>query len=189
MSGLHAAGVVKIGVATKGYKFHPKFYSFKVGEKRVCFVGSANLTGHAFGGNIELVREYEDDGAAAAWFNRLWEASNAPTQEWLDEYDRRAAQTTRNSQAQLDQMAPPPAPMVPTPVSVPTPEAVVSAVIEADPFSSWRSYVAALKRADEYWQKKVLPHRSGSRKRRLRSEWRALRRRQMPESDPSIPRL
>jgi HKD family nuclease len=57
---LHAAGVVKIGIASDGYRFHPKFYSFTVGSKRICMVGSANLTSHAFHGNIELVHEYED---------------------------------------------------------------------------------------------------------------------------------
>jgi HKD family nuclease len=145
---LHAPGIVKIGVAAKGYRFHPKFYSFKVGERLMCLVGSANLTGHAFGGNIELVHEYEDDGGAAVWFNKRWKVSNAPTQEWLDEYDRRVVQTIPTPQAQLAEMPPPPPPKAPIPGSA------ISAVDEADPFSSWPAYVAALKRADEFWYEK-----------------------------------
>ena len=38
--------------------FHPKYYCFH-GERTICWVGSANLTRGGFGGNKELVHEFE----------------------------------------------------------------------------------------------------------------------------------
>ena len=38
--------------------FHPKYYCFH-GERTICWIGSANLTGGGFGGNNELVHEFE----------------------------------------------------------------------------------------------------------------------------------
>ena len=52
--------------------FHPKYYCF-YGKRSVCWVGSANLTGGGFGGNDELVHEFDiknDDDRN--WFERLW---------------------------------------------------------------------------------------------------------------------
>ena len=72
---LHAAGLVKIGVGEHGCTFHPKLYLFTLPDGNVCWVGSANLMMSGFGGNTELIHEYNDDGTAASWFARTWNSS------------------------------------------------------------------------------------------------------------------
>ena len=53
--------------------FHPKFYSFRGDDWNICWVGSSNLTAGGFGGNIELVHEFEDIARQARdWFRPLW---------------------------------------------------------------------------------------------------------------------
>lgn len=53
--------------------FHPKFYSFRGHDGTICWVGSSNLTAGGFGGNVELVCEYDDDdGEGQRWFKALW---------------------------------------------------------------------------------------------------------------------
>lgn len=53
--------------------FHPKFYSFRGHDRAICWVGSSNLTGGGFGGNVELVCEYDDDAEEGQrWFKALW---------------------------------------------------------------------------------------------------------------------
>ena len=53
--------------------FHPKYYCFRSPERRVCWVGSANLTNAGFGGNAELVHEFNvKSGEYLEWFERLW---------------------------------------------------------------------------------------------------------------------
>lgn len=129
---LHAAGLVKIGVGEHGCTFHPKLYVFTLPDGPVCWVGSANLTMSGFGGNIELVHEYPDDGTIAAWFARAWSAGKHPTVEWLDEYEKRAR-------------------------AVPKPGAVVQMPAPssaADPLESWPNYYAALWSADRKWATK-----------------------------------
>jgi len=127
---LHEADVVRIGAATGNYLFHPKFYLFQVGAQRVCLAGSANLSARAFGGNVELVHEYEDDGAGAAWFNNLWKISNPPDPEWLNDYEKRATNAAALRQPILQMGSPlPPGGLL----------------------ESWRGYVAELRRADKQW--------------------------------------
>ena len=58
--------------------FHPKFYSFRGNGRTICWVGSANLTAGGFGGNIELVHEFEDNAREGRdWFRPLWKALNS----------------------------------------------------------------------------------------------------------------
>ena len=53
--------------------FHPKYYCF-YGEKTICWVGSANLTNGGFGGNAELVHEFDvNSDEYRNWFEYLWE--------------------------------------------------------------------------------------------------------------------
>ena len=67
--------------------FHPKFYCF-YGERTVCWVGSANLTNGGFGGNVELVHEFEDNGNEyRAWFERLWETLYPDPMPAIREYE------------------------------------------------------------------------------------------------------
>ena len=57
--------------------FHPKFYSFSGRDGTICWVGSSNLTGGGFGGNVELVCEYDDDaGVGQRWFKALWDGDD-----------------------------------------------------------------------------------------------------------------
>lgn len=57
--------------------FHPKFYSFRGNGWTICWVGSANLTAGGFGGNIELVHEFEDNAREGRdWFRPLWKGLN-----------------------------------------------------------------------------------------------------------------
>ena len=53
--------------------FHPKFYSFRGNGRTICWVGSSNLTAGGFGGNTELVCEFEDNARKGReWFRPLW---------------------------------------------------------------------------------------------------------------------
>ena len=52
--------------------FHPKYYCFH-GERTICWIGSANLTRGGFGGNNELVHEFElKRKEDRKWFESLW---------------------------------------------------------------------------------------------------------------------
>ena len=52
--------------------FHPKYYYFQ-GTNTICWVGSANLTGGGFGGNIELVHEFKiKSDEHRDWFESIW---------------------------------------------------------------------------------------------------------------------
>ena len=53
--------------------FHPKFFSFRGKGWTICWVGSSNLTAGGFGGNTELVFEFEDIAQKGRdWFRPLW---------------------------------------------------------------------------------------------------------------------
>ena len=69
--------------------FHPKYYCFR-GEETVCWVGSANLTGGGFGGNVELVHEFivKRDGDRE-WFESLWADLKPDPMPTIREYERR----------------------------------------------------------------------------------------------------
>lgn len=138
---LYEIEALRVAIPEKGCKFHPKLYIFTTGEARKCWVGSANLTGAAFDGNVELVCEYDDDGAASEWFNRHWALWLAPNAEWLDLYEKRV---NRCGQAKpsLPQMLPPVATEPLVPMGAP------SEVSFANPFGSWAAYFHALRATD-----------------------------------------
>ena len=68
--------------------FHPKYYCFH-GPKTTCWVGSANLTCGGFGGNVEVVHEFdvtcEDD---RNWFERLWETLDPNPMPAIMQYEK-----------------------------------------------------------------------------------------------------
>jgi PLD-like domain len=144
---LHALGVVRIAVPTDNYKFHPKLYLFTIGNTRTCWIGSANLTQAAFGGNVELVYECGDTGAAATWFESEWTQWPSPNDDWLDVYEDCAAQR---------QAARPAASLIPAPALplAPAPPQIVSAGL-GSPLDNWPAYVHALKQADAEWMAKT----------------------------------
>jgi HKD family nuclease len=128
---LDQCGLVKIGAGDKNGMFHPKLFLFVNADGTcVCWVGSANLTGRGFGGNVELVHEYQEDGSTQTWFEQAWSRYTYPTSDWLDEYEQRC------------KTAGPPKGIVPQ-MPAPTPP--------GDPLESWRGYVSALKRVDKEW--------------------------------------
>ena len=69
--------------------FHPKYYCFH-GDKTVCWVGSANLTRGGFGGNVELVHEFElQKKADRRWFECLWDGLEQDPWSAILEYEAR----------------------------------------------------------------------------------------------------
>jgi len=140
---LNGKGLVKIGVGTGGRMFHPKLYSFTLPERRLCWVGSANLTTAGFGGNTELVYEYEADGASTPWFEREWANSWPPDDAWLDKYENAKASVSHN-QISIEQMA---APAPPASESLSLPARSLRAL------GNWDSYYADLRHRDLEWQK------------------------------------
>jgi len=59
---------------TQGGIFHPKFYRFLDLESIICWIGSANLSSRGFGGNYELVKEFNDrNNESGYWFEMLWQ--------------------------------------------------------------------------------------------------------------------
>ena len=67
--------------------FHPKYYCF-YGEKTVCWVGSSNLTNGGFGGNVELVHEFDvNSDEYGNWFECLWETLEPDSMPAILEYN------------------------------------------------------------------------------------------------------
>ena len=79
--------------------FHPKYYCFH-GEKTICWIGSANLTRRGFGGNVELIHEFdvyfEED---RNWFARLWAGLEPNPMEAIREYEQNYTPAHRNPRA------------------------------------------------------------------------------------------
>ena len=85
--------------------FHPKYFCF-YGENAICWVGSANLTGGGFGGNVELVHEFElKRGGDRTWFECLWESLEQDPWQAIREYEERYTQQKRNSRQEPPQGA------------------------------------------------------------------------------------
>jgi PLD-like domain len=127
LSRLHDAGLLKVVIRVCPL-FYPKLYLFRLADRTVCWIGSANLTREGFGRNTELMHEHDDDGSAAAWFEQVWATQKPPGFEWLEQYQEAC---------QNHPLTPPPRlPRLHEPL---------------DPFKSWAGYVAALKLADRQW--------------------------------------
>ena len=81
---------VRIGQSPPNGIFHPKFYLFRGPEKKICWVGSANLTRKGFGVNAELIHEFDDeDGEGRKWFKHLWSGLERCPNQAIANYEQR----------------------------------------------------------------------------------------------------
>ena len=112
--------------------FHPKYYCFH-GERIICWVGSANLTGGGFGGNVELVHEFElKRERDQEWFECLWAGLNPDPWPEIIEYEVRYTPPGR------------------TPWPAPTREdADLPSLADID---TWDQFVDGLRVYDEYYR-------------------------------------
>ena len=70
--------------------FHPKYFCFHGPDRTICWVGSANLTRRGFGGNNELVHEFDDSaGEGRHWFEFLWNTLDPEPGPAIDDYEKR----------------------------------------------------------------------------------------------------
>ena len=70
--------------------FHPKYFCFHGPDRTICWVGSANLTRRGFGGNNELVHEFDDSaGEGRHWFESLWNTLDTEPGPAIDDYEKR----------------------------------------------------------------------------------------------------
>ena len=82
--------VLRVALAPPGGVFHPKFYRFCRAERTVCWVGSANFTRGGFGGNSELVHEFEDGkDIGGDWFEVLWAQLEEDPEPTISDYEER----------------------------------------------------------------------------------------------------
>ena len=124
--------------------FHPKVYIFRGACRSVAWIGSANFTCPGFGGNEkvlghqEVLFETSDTEAAEHWFNQLRTECKRLDKVAINFYadhrrKHRPAQRSKTwDPASLDESPP------------------VWLLNEVD---DWRSFVAALKRCDQWWQR------------------------------------
>lgn len=112
--------------------FHPKYFCFH-GERSICWVGSANLTGGGFGGNVELVHEFElKRERDQEWFECLWADLNPDPWPEILEYEARYIPPGRT---------PRPAP--------PHEDADLPALAD---INTWEQFVEGLRVYDEYYR-------------------------------------
>ena len=86
---LHESAALRVVPDTPPGIFHPKYYRFR-GEGTICWIGSANLTGGGFGGNDELVHEFDEDtGEDGSWFEMLWNQLDPNPEPVIADYEAR----------------------------------------------------------------------------------------------------
>ena len=86
---LHESAALRVVPDTPPGIFHPKYYRFR-GEGTICWIGSANLTGGGFGGNDELVHEFDEDaGEDGSWFEMLWNLLDTDPEPVIADYEAR----------------------------------------------------------------------------------------------------
>ena len=113
--------------------FHPKFYSFRGHDGAICWVGSSNLTAGGFGGNVELVCEYDDDaGEGQRWFKALWNG---------DDLDRDPGPAIA---AYIEAYVPP------KPSPRPQYQGDEPEVVPLGDQATWRDFVEGLRTRDDY---------------------------------------
>ena len=138
--------------------FHPKVYIFRGAGRSVAWIGSANFTFPGFGGDEkvlgheEALFETSDTKAVECWFNQLFARCTELDEIAINFYaahrrKHRPAQRSKTwDSASLDESPP---------------------VWLLDEVDDWRSYVAALKRCDQWWER-------WSRKHHPKSPWSVL---------------
>ena len=136
-------GELRAGPATGERRlFHPKVYIFRGSGRSVAWIGSANFTCPGFGGDQkvlgheEALFETSDTKAVERWFNQLFARCTELDEVAINFYadhrrKHRPSQPAKTwDPASLDESPP------------------VWLLHEVD---DWRSYVAALKRCDQWW--------------------------------------
>lgn len=98
--------------------FHPKYFCFRNRNRTTYWVGSTNLTAGGFGGNVELVSEFEDDTKEGQrWFEALWKKLDSNPEPAIAEYEQNYDRTSPKPQSfvrpQYRGNAPEFAPLVP----------------------------------------------------------------------------
>ena len=112
--------------------FHPKFFCFHGPDKTICWVGSTNLTRGGFGGNAELVHEFDDCvGEGRHWFESLWNTLDPDPGPAIADYKDRY---------QPQKRVPRPPPTGSAPELVPLANQ-----------STWDDFVEGLRVRDDYW--------------------------------------
>ena len=85
---LHGSVELRIASPPRGI-FHPKYFCFRNRHRTICWVGSTNLTAGGFGGNVELVHEFEDDTRESQrWFKALWDTLDPNPEAAIARYER-----------------------------------------------------------------------------------------------------
>lgn len=131
---LRSCGQLRIA-ANVGGLFHPKFYLFHQQQKRVGWVGSANLTRPGFQQNDELVCELSDkNGKASRWFDQLWDFLPQDCSTTLEAYESKWQPPTQPPRTPKEHG-----------------HAVRDIYALAFELTDWRSFVAAIAQADQYW--------------------------------------
>jgi PLD-like domain len=119
--------------------FHPKLYLFHLRDKRIGWIGSANLTRRGFQQNDELVFEFaDDDGKTLRWFDGQWAmlGDEKDCDRTLEKYERAWKPPSRP-------------PRTPKPYERDVEEGEIYEI--AGGLTDWASFVAAIAEADEYW--------------------------------------
>ena len=78
----------------KGCYFHPKVYLFKIKNKYVAYVGSANLTTAGFGKNIELsskITKQADCKNILKWFRKISKEGEILTDNMISRYEKKCS--------------------------------------------------------------------------------------------------
>ena len=113
--------------------FHPKYYCFH-SERTICWVGSANLTGGGFGGNVELVHEFDVECEKDRnWFECLWETLDPNPMPAILEYEESYKPPKRTPRPQYGAGADPELPSL------------------AD-IETWNDFVEGLRAYDTYYR-------------------------------------
>lgn len=86
----------------KGCYFHPKVYLFKIKNKYIAYVGSANLTTAGLGKNIELsskITKQADCKNILKWFRKISKDGEILTDNMISRYERRRSQKATNPES------------------------------------------------------------------------------------------
>lgn len=133
----HKAGHLRIPIQAP--LFHAKMILFHKVGRTTAWIGSANLTRGGYETNREIMLEYEDDGAALNWFNSIWETLDQDPSAQIDRYESGwtpgrlfidpAVTSEHDREMQLSSY-----------------DTLLSSL------DDWKSFVRAIRIANEYWK-------------------------------------